>query len=194
MGLNSYSQAKAESNIYMNHSAFKARILDLITAGNTREVRNTLAKAPDIPKFKDFEEYQFKMVNNGLRISREDVFVSILALAVNVGDYGMLDAVFHYLDKINVELGLQAKALNKPIINNRSKKQLMRRVSPLQYACSLGLFQMVDRLLAEGANPDGVGVSLRSETKRLNLVKKQIDNNNGEQSEEELAEPEKKTK
>ena len=32
--------------------------------------------------------------------------------------------------------------------------QNSRRRTPLQYACSLGLFQIVARLLKEGANPD----------------------------------------
>ena len=39
----------------------------------------------------------------------------------------------------------------------------MRRISPLQYAVSMGLYQIVDRLLQEGANPDGINGNKPSE-------------------------------
>jgi len=68
----------------------------------------------------------------------------------------MLDSILGYLKNIKVDEGLQARSLNPPIQKTRNQRQVIRRKSPLQYACSLGLYQIVDRLLQEGANPDGL--------------------------------------
>lgn len=75
------------------------------------------------------------------------MFVSPIGLAANIGDYGIMDALLQYLQNVKIDTGLYAKALNAPIINNRQNRQLVRRVSPLQYACSLGLYKIVERLL-----------------------------------------------
>lgn len=59
-----------------------------------------------------------------------------------------------------MERGIEFKALNPPMLNNRNNKQIVRRTSPLQLACSLGLFRLANELLKYGASPDGI-VSLR---------------------------------
>ena len=68
----------------------------------------------------------------------------------------MLDSLLNYLQNIKIDEGVQTRALDPPIHKNRGHKQLVKRKSPLQYACSLGLYTIVDRLLQEGANPDGL--------------------------------------
>lgn len=68
----------------------------------------------------------------------------------------MLDSLLNYLQNIKIDEGVQTRALDPPIHKNRGHRQLVKRKSPLQYACSLGLYTIVDRLLQEGANPDGL--------------------------------------
>ena len=73
-----------------------------------------------------------------------------IALAVNVGDYAMLDSLLNHLKNIKIDEGLEAKSPLKT-----GSPPLLRRTSPLQFACNLGLFKICERLLKEGANPNG---------------------------------------
>lgn len=108
--------------------------------GRSEEVHRLLQMAPDAPDFTDFREFQFKMFHSSVNKSREEIFVSPIALAANIGDYAMLDSILGYMKNIKVDEGLQARALNPPIQKTRSQRQVIRRKSPLQYACSLGLY------------------------------------------------------
>ena len=40
----------------------------------------------------------------------EEIFVSPIALAVNVGDYSMLDSLINHLKNINIDEGIEAKS------------------------------------------------------------------------------------
>lgn len=37
----------------------------------------------------------------------------------------------------------------------QGRRMRIRMLTPLQYACSLGLYKVVEKLLAEGADPKG---------------------------------------
>lgn len=59
------------------------------------------------------------MFSTGVNKSKEEITVSPIALAVCIGDYGMLNSLLGYLNNINIEKGLEARAHNPPILNNR---------------------------------------------------------------------------
>lgn len=40
----------------------------------------------------------------------EEIFVSSIALAVNVGDYSMLDSLLNHLKNVNIDEGIEAKS------------------------------------------------------------------------------------
>ena len=82
----------------------------------------------------------------------EEIFVSVLALAVNVGDYAMVESILAHLKNVNLDEGIEAKFKDQK--DNMVVK--IRRTSPLQFACNLGLYKIVDRLLKEGASPNGI--------------------------------------
>jgi len=71
------------------------------------------------------------MFHHELSKNREEVYVSPLALAVNIGDFGMLDSLLGYLKNVQVDEGMQARALNPPIHKNKNLRQLIKRTSPL---------------------------------------------------------------
>ena len=122
---------------------YKAKLLELITSGNSLGVQRLLKFAPH----SDYNKFRFKMVNK----SGEEIFVSAISLAVNVGDYQMLDSILTHMKNINIDEGIEAK----PIDQSDNLILKIRRTSPLQFACNLGLYKVVDRLLKEGANPNG---------------------------------------
>ena len=93
-------EKRISSDIYVNHQAFKGKVLELMSAGQSKGVQDVLAKAPDDRLFNDFNEFKFKMHQTNINRTREEVLVSPIALAVNVGDYAMLDALFLYLENI----------------------------------------------------------------------------------------------
>lgn len=95
----------------------------------------------------------------------EEIFVSITALAVNVGDYAMLESILTTFKNVNIDEGIEAKFKDQKD-NNIVK---IRRTSPLQFACNLGLYKIVDRLLKEGASPNGNIVNALS-NQRHNFV------------------------
>lgn len=76
----------------------------------------------------------------------DEVYISAIALATNIGDYSMVCSLLNHLTNINIEEGIEAKTQNQ---------QDIRKASPLQMACYLGLFRIVDKLLQAGANPNG---------------------------------------
>ena len=57
------------------------------------------------------------------------------------------------MSEVEVDFGLETKSRTAAPLKTNQHKNARRR-TPLQYACSLGLFQIVARLLKEGANPD----------------------------------------
>ena len=81
---------------------FKAKLLDLITTGNALGVHRLLKLAPE----NDFSKFRFKMQNK----AQEEIFVSPIALAVNVGDYSMVDSLINHLKNINIDEGIEAKS------------------------------------------------------------------------------------
>lgn len=87
----------------------------------------------------DFNKFRFKMVNK----AGEEIFVSSIALAVNVGDYSMLDSLLNHLKNVNIDEGIEAKSGDQ----SANFVLKIRRTSPLQFACNLGLYKIVDRLL-----------------------------------------------
>ena len=99
--------------------------------GRALEVHRLLKSAPDQPEFNDAKTFKFKMFHQNLNKNREEIFITPVALAVNIGDYSMLDAILKTLQNVNLDQGMQAKALNAPIIKNKEHKLLIRRTSPL---------------------------------------------------------------
>lgn len=138
-----YDQVQATDDQLGSLHDFKTKLLDLITSGNALGVHRLLKLTPE----NDFSKFRFKMMNH----DGEEIYVSVIALAVNVGDYGMLDSLLSYLNNINIDEGIEAK----PRHQHEGQPIKIRRTTPLQFACNLGLYKIVDRLLKEGANPNG---------------------------------------
>lgn len=80
---------------------YKVKLLELIQSGNSIGVHRLLKVAPET----DYRHYKFKMINK----QGEEIFVSAIALAVNLGDYAMLDSLLNNLTKIKVDEGIEAK-------------------------------------------------------------------------------------
>ena len=141
---------------YRGLPAFKEKLLEIVSAGDTEEMRLFLGGAPTLEKYKNHKEFIFGMYQDGVRVTREDVSLTILSLAVNVGNYHNVRAIMFYLETYEIERGYVSKALNAPYLNNKSGRQMVRRISPLQSACSIGLYKIVEVLLSEGADPNGL--------------------------------------
>ena len=62
----------------------------------------------------------------------------------------MVTSLLNFLRQVNIEEGIEAKSKT-----SKSGVLQVRRTSPLQFACNLGLYKLVDVLLKEGANPNG---------------------------------------
>ena len=90
-----------------------------MSQGNSLKVKDLLSNAPADPKFNDFTQFQFRMFTTNVNKSKEEITVSPIALAVCIGDYGMLDSLLGYLNNVDIEKGLYARAHNPPILNNR---------------------------------------------------------------------------
>jgi hypothetical protein len=71
------------------------------------------------------------MFSTNVNKSKEEVTVSPIALAVCIGDYGMVDSLIGFLHNLHIDKGLEARAQNPPILNNSRQKQIVRRISPL---------------------------------------------------------------
>lgn len=65
--------------------------MKLICEGYTSEVRRLLRDAPDEPAYLDCREFYFGMFNHSIEKNKETKMVSPIAVAVNVGDYELLD-------------------------------------------------------------------------------------------------------
>jgi len=61
----------------------------------------------------------------------EKAFVSAIALAVNVGDYNLLDALLGYLEHVDMDEGLLSRTANPSGAQNDQPKELVRRITPL---------------------------------------------------------------
>ena len=83
---------------------------------------------------------------------KEEKTCSPLAIAVCVGDLKLVELLLVYLSHVEIEYGLRVNMkAGTLLLANQSAASRLR--TPLQYACSLGLFQIVGRLLKDGANP-----------------------------------------
>ena len=123
--------------------------------GLSVEVHRMLKMAPNQPEYNDYAHFKFKMFHQNVNKQREEIFISPIALAVNIGDYAMVDSLLNYFKNLKIEEGIHAKSLT-PSVVVKNQKLTIRRFSPVQYACSLGLFTILDRLLHQGANPNGL--------------------------------------
>jgi len=65
--------------------------MKLICEGYTSEVRRLLRDTPDEPAYLDCREFYFGMFNHSIEKNKETKMVSPIAVAVNVGDYELLD-------------------------------------------------------------------------------------------------------
>ena len=61
--------------------------------GRSLEVHRLLKQAPNQADFNDAKTFKFKMFHQNLNKNREEIFITPIALAVNIGDYAMLDAL-----------------------------------------------------------------------------------------------------
>lgn len=83
----------------------------------------------------------------------EERTCSPLAVAVNVGDIRLVSLVLRHLSHIDIERGLTVKAKQNAVMRANIFTST-RLKTPLQYACSLGLSEIVGKLLKEGADPN----------------------------------------
>ena len=65
--------------------------MKFICEGYTSEVRRLLRDAPSDPSYLDCREFYFGMFINSVEKNKESKMISPIAVAVNVGDYEMLD-------------------------------------------------------------------------------------------------------
>ena len=107
------------------------------------------------PGFTDAQHYKFTMFKRNVVELKEEKVCSPLAIAVNTGSPLMVEALFGGLHGIEVDFGLEVTGKHPVQLHSQTNVySKIRRRTPLQYACSLGLFQIVARLLKEGANPN----------------------------------------
>ena len=91
---------------------------------------------------------------------RQEKVCSPVAIAVSTGDPKMVDILLTHLNEVDIESGLTVTS-KAPVHVKSNVFVTQRHRTPLQYACSLGLFQVVARLLKEGANPNLMPVKER---------------------------------
>ena len=101
------------------------------------------------------------MFKKDLEELKEEKTCSPLAIAVCVGDLKLVELLLVYLSHVELEYGLRVNMKSSPLLL-ANQQQNCRLRTPLQYACSLGLFQIVGRLLKEGANPNLLEPNMRN--------------------------------
>lgn len=75
-------------------------LMKFICEGYTSEVKRLLREAPDEPAFLDSREFYFGMFMHSIEKSKESKMISPIAVAVNVGDYDLVDELLNSNFKI----------------------------------------------------------------------------------------------
>jgi hypothetical protein len=97
----------------------------------------------------------FSIFNKAPSEFKEERSCSPIAVAVNVGDNKLIDTLLNYMVNVNMEQGLDVR---RKVAGKASAKVNTKKTTPLQFACSLGLYSVVGRLLREGANPNLINI------------------------------------
>jgi len=93
----------------------------LITEGAVEDVLSLLKNAPtqeSNPEFTDAKNFKFSMFNANVGEFKEDKVASPLAIAVNVGDMRIVDALLNHMSDLNIEFGLEVSTSNKAVKSN----------------------------------------------------------------------------
>ena len=130
--------------------------MQLICKGACDDVEELLVNAPpyhEFPSFTDARVFKFSMFNAEANKFKEEKTCSPVAIASCVGDLRMLDVILAYMQNVEIEYGLEVCNKTQALLKSNIFASVKRK-TPLQMACSMGLFAIVARLLKEGANPD----------------------------------------
>ncbi len=79
-------------------------------------------------------------------------------MAIATGCLELLQILFEELTDVNVESGIDIRKRTKDEGESlMSKNEItIKKRTPLQLACAMGVFKIVEYLLTKGANPNGV--------------------------------------
>lgn len=90
--------------------------------------------------------------------SRESRTLSALYVAVATGSLECLLILFEELTNIQIEHGLEIRKRQKDDTDSLMLKaeKTQKKRTPLQMACALGLYKIVEFLLGKGANANGI--------------------------------------
>lgn len=69
--------------------------MKFICEGYTSEVRRLLREAPNEPSYLDSREFYFGMFMHSIDKNKESKMISPIAVAVNVGDYELVDELLN---------------------------------------------------------------------------------------------------
>lgn len=109
-------EQKYDNPALASSSLFKSEVLDKMCKGLTVEVHRMLKQAPLLPEFNDYSHFKFKMFHQNVNKQREGIFISPVALAVNIGDYAMVDSLLNYFKNLKIEEGIHAKSLTPNVV------------------------------------------------------------------------------
>ena len=101
---------------------------------------------------KDSSWFQTRSIN---RVFGEDT-VSLLAVAVSSGSTEAVHVLLQSFPQLDVEEGYVQKARNRGFV-------IIRKLRPLQFACSLGVYPIVELLLEHNSHPDMSGITKSAE-------------------------------